>query len=276
MTPSAATCAIARSMNTMPRSSTCMPSGTWVAVTSSPAMSAGHRMPHSAASMITERSLIHGEQALDRVVEQPEQVLRLRRAADSEGQRHDRNVRPLRKELRRARIVVRRIDHRLRRTALHSLYKLSEMRRRWRNAGLGLQAARFAHPRPVDEVGHVLMVNNDRHALERLRLLAPLLYRLVPALVEVFGARAIRRSIRLVDLRQPLGHHLGHLGDVARIEVDVRVAGRMDIPHCAIDHLRDLQPDDVLRGLDEPWRAGLDAIVARLCKEQWQPTNLEF
>src|SRR5258708_35497510 len=151
MTPTPAICATARSIKTMPRSSTCMPSGTWVAVTSRPAMSAGHRMPRSAASMITERSLIHGEQSLDRVVEQPEQVLRLRRAADSEGQRHDRNVRPLRKELRRARIVVGRIDHRLRRAALHSLYKLSEIRRPCRNAGLVLQASRFAHPGPVDE-----------------------------------------------------------------------------------------------------------------------------
>src|SRR6266478_2205473 len=99
MTPSAATCAIARSMNTIPRSSTCMPSGTWVAVTSSPAMNAGHRIPHSAASTINARSLIHGEQALDGVVEQAEQILRLRRAADREGQRHDGNIRALGKKL---------------------------------------------------------------------------------------------------------------------------------------------------------------------------------
>ncbi len=52
-TPQPAICAIARSMNTMPRASTCMPSGTCVAVTSRPATNAGSRIESSSASRFT-------------------------------------------------------------------------------------------------------------------------------------------------------------------------------------------------------------------------------
>ena len=47
ITPSPATWAIARSMNTMPRASTCWPSGTCETATSRPAASAGHRIVRS-------------------------------------------------------------------------------------------------------------------------------------------------------------------------------------------------------------------------------------
>ena len=42
-----AICAIARSMKTMPRASTCCPSGTWETVTSTPATKRGQRMVRS-------------------------------------------------------------------------------------------------------------------------------------------------------------------------------------------------------------------------------------
>src|SRR5207302_950109 len=82
-------------------------------------------------------SFVRRQQALDRIVEQSEEILRLRGAADREGQRHDGNIRPLGKKLRRAGIVVRRIDDRLRRAALHALDELGEVRGRRRDAELG-------------------------------------------------------------------------------------------------------------------------------------------
>ncbi|OLC65312.1 MAG: hypothetical protein AUH79_07820 [Betaproteobacteria bacterium 13_1_40CM_4_64_4] len=48
-TPHPAICAMARSMKTMPRASTCVPSGTCVAVTSTPATNAGSRIDKSSA-----------------------------------------------------------------------------------------------------------------------------------------------------------------------------------------------------------------------------------
>ena len=55
------------------------------------------------------------------------------------------------------------------------------------------------------------------------------------------------------------------LGNVAQISWKVaRVTGTQR----AVDHLRNLEPHDELRGLDVARRSGLDAIVAALREEQ--------
>ena len=102
ITPSPATCAMARSMNTMPRDSTCCPSGTCEIATSTPAISAGHRMLKSVSIVFIWRR----QQLVERVVEQAEQILRLGRAADRERQHHGRRVHALGQPVRRLRIVV--------------------------------------------------------------------------------------------------------------------------------------------------------------------------
>jgi hypothetical protein len=89
-------------------------------------------------------------------------------------------------------------------------------------------------------------------------------------------ARAIRVCIARIQLAQPCGNDLAHLLDIARIEVHVRIAGRMDVAERAVDHARHLQLDDVLRCLDVARRPGLDAIIAALREEQRQPADLEL
>jgi len=60
----------------------------------------------------------------------------------------------------------------------------------------------------------------------------------------------------VIDLHQPSSEDLGDLGDISRIEMNVRVAGRVDIAERAVDDFRDLEFDYVLRCLEKPWRAG--------------------
>src|SRR5215471_1521677 len=91
------------SMNTMPRFSTWMPSGTWVAVIKSPAMSAGMTMLSSIPSMSVPRT----EQQRERLVVELEEIGRGRAAADRERQCHERHVRLIGEPLGRLRILER-------------------------------------------------------------------------------------------------------------------------------------------------------------------------
>src|SRR4051794_33597691 len=108
-TPSPATWAIARSIKTMPRSSTSCPSGTCVASTSSPARNAGSRIAIcqidvSLASMRGAAETAH--QPVDRVVEQPEQIGGPLVAADRARQHDRRYADPRRDELGGERVLV--------------------------------------------------------------------------------------------------------------------------------------------------------------------------
>src|SRR5258705_7328058 len=105
------------------------------------------------------------------------------------------------------------------------------------------------------------MVHNERTALERSGLLLPALHRLLPAPAEIIRALLVELGVRAIDLREPLRDHARDLGDIARVEMDVRIARRMDIAERAIDHLRNFEPGHELRCLDEAGRAGLDAAV---------------
>src|SRR5215470_14377441 len=102
MTPTPAICAMAMSMNTMPLRSTWMPSGTWVAHTSRPAQSAGTRI----LSSISGTLFPHLIQTRDGVVEQTEQILRGRCAADRIRQIDEGFARMVCKPTRRLRILV--------------------------------------------------------------------------------------------------------------------------------------------------------------------------
>src|SRR5712692_9527316 len=150
------------------------------------------------------------------------------------------------------------------------------MRRRGRNAGFRLQTAGLAHARPVDEVRHILMVHNDRHALEWRSLLLPALRCSLPTFTKGFGARLVSISVGAIELREPAREYVRDLGDIAWIEMDMRIARRVNVAQRTVDHLRDLEPRHELRRFHEPWRAGLDAIVTGLREQQGQPADLEL
>src|ERR1700704_5563474 len=120
------------------------------------------------------------------------------------------------------------------------------------------------------------MVHNERNAFERSGLLLPALHRRPPTFAEIVRAYPVELRVGVIDLCQPPAEHLADFGDVAGIEMDMRVARRMDIAERAVDHLRDLEPYHELRCLDEARGARLDAVVARLREEQRQPADFQL
>src|SRR5438309_10005985 len=115
------------------------------------------------------------------------------------------------------------------------------MRRSGGQARFRLETPRFTHSRPIDEIREVLMVHDDRHALEARRLLLPARERRLPALEERFGARAVALGIRGVDLHHTFLERLRNPSDIARIGVDVRIATGMEVTECAIYDVRNFQ-----------------------------------
>src|SRR6267154_4819896 len=138
------------------------------------------------------------------------------------------------------------------------------MRRSGGQARLRLETPRFAHSRPIDEIREVLMVHDDRHALERRRLLLPAHDRRLPAPEERFAARTVALGIRGVDLRHALFERQRNPGDIARIGMDVRIAARMKVPQGPVEDLRYFQPDNVLRGFEVTRTAELNPRVPAL------------
>src|SRR5438067_1351410 len=106
-------------MNTMPRASTCVPSGTCVAVTSKPAANAGSKIDTSiGAKFIAARSSDGLQQSRKRVVEEAEEILRFRIAADGEWQHHRHDLRAFGDPLRCAVALIRSANHHLDRLPL--------------------------------------------------------------------------------------------------------------------------------------------------------------
>src|SRR5215471_9174403 len=102
---------MARSMKTMPRASTCWPSGTWVDSTSMPARNAGKRIPNSICAI--DLALSRREQSRDGVVIKAEESLRAVRSTHSKRQHHGGNVYFVRDEFRGPVVLVGRADHKL-------------------------------------------------------------------------------------------------------------------------------------------------------------------
>src|SRR6266851_6680523 len=150
------------------------------------------------------------------------------------------------------------------------------MRRSGRNAGFRLEASDFAHSRPIDEIREVLMVHNNRDALERRRLLLPARDRRLPALEERFTAGTITVGIRGVELRHALHEYRCDLGDIARIGMDVWVAAGMEVSERAVYDFRDFQLDDVLRGFEVTRAAELDLGVPALREQERNPADLQL
>src|SRR5260370_34874904 len=124
------------------------------------------------------------------------------------------------------------------------------MRRSGWQARFRVESPRFAHSGPIDEIREVLMVHDDRRALERRRLLLPARERRLPAFEERFAPRTVALCIRGVDLHYAILERLRDPGDVARIGVDVRIPAGLEVPARAVAAFRDFQLDDVLPGFE--------------------------
>src|SRR6516165_11491497 len=174
-TPSTAIWAIARSMKTIPRSSTSWPNGTCVERTSSPARNAGRRISRSALANRGPRQ--RPGKPVDRVVEQAKQILGAIGAADGEGQHHGCGANPLSDELGTARIFIGRIEdrpHILRRQIRN---QLREVLAAGRNTRLGLDRRRLEQAQPILEISPTFVVGSDRRTAEWCRPLGPALHR---------------------------------------------------------------------------------------------------
>ena len=151
-----------------------------------------------------------------------------------------------------------------------------QLRARRLDAGAHFEAAHFLQTQPRDQVGKGLVLHQHRHAGERRRLLLPARNRRAQARGEGLPAGLIGGGIGRIDLGQPLRQRLADLEQIARIGLDVRIAGRMHVALGAVEQRRRLAHDDVARRLEVAGLARLHAGVARFAQDQRQPADLEF
>ena len=90
-------------------------------------------------------------------------------------------------------------------------------------------------PEPRDQVGEGLVLHDDRHAAQRRRLALPARDRRAPLVVERLVARAIRVGVRRIELGESRRERRRDPRDVARIGLDVRIAGGMHVAVGAIE-----------------------------------------
>ena len=80
----------------------------------------------------------------------------------------------------------------------------------------------------------------------------------------------------MIDLRQSLGQRARDQRDVARFELNVRVALRMHIALRAVHGLRHLELGDEIRCHEIAWLADLDFAVARGLQQNREPAHFQF
>ena len=273
MTPMPAICAIARSMKTMPRCSTCAPSGTWVASTSRPASRAGSRMCQSMAAgrhraPFSSRCTVSSNSAnRSFACSLPPTV----KGSTTIGQ-----FRALGQPLRTPAVVVGRAQDHLRRAGLQAGQHRAQVRAGGLDAGLGFQHRHLLQPQPVLQVRKRLVLHHDRSAAQRRGLLVPALDGRLPAGHEVGAARLVGGGIGRIELGQAARQRLGHERDVARVGLDVRVAGGVHVAVGAVEALRHLEHSHEGRRFEVARLAGLDRAVARLPDQQRQPADLQL
>jgi hypothetical protein len=154
--------------------------------------------------------------------------------------------------------------------------EFAEITRRRRHARLRLDRGQLLHAEPAHEIGLVPVHDHDRHALERRGLRFPAGHGLGPALREVGTARRVGVGARRIDGRQFRRERLRDGGDVARIELDVGVAERVDVAHRAVELGWHFRERDRRGRLEEPGAAALDAGVGGFLQQHRQPARLEL
>src|SRR5918993_583004 len=99
---------------------------------------------------------------------------------------------------------------------------------------------------------------------------------LPPALEEVLRALAVVAGFLCIELRHALAERARDVGDVARTEMDMRVAGGVDIALRAIEARGLLDQLDMVRRLEIARLPGADRRVAGLRLHQGQPADLQL
>ena len=120
-------------------------------------------------------------------------------------------------------------------------------------------------------------MRDDGHAFQRRRLLLPFLHRRIPACREILAARLVVRRVgaRRSSLRR-FDQCIRDLRDVARVLLDVRIAGGMHVAFAAIDARRHFQASHIIAGLEVAGLSGRDLRIARLLQQNRQPAHLQF
>jgi len=150
------------------------------------------------------------------------------------------------------------------------------MRGRRLDAGLGLECRDLLQPEPVAEIDERIVLDEDRDALERGRLLVPICHRRTPALRERLVPRLVVRRIRRVELGQAGRERCGDAGDIAWIGLDVGITSRMDIALGAIETHRLFKECRVTRRLEIARLASLDLRIPGLLRDERQPADFEL
>jgi hypothetical protein len=89
-------------------------------------------------------------------------------------------------------------------------------------------------------------------------------------------ARLVIRGIGRVEIRQTGGERCSHARDVARVELDVRIAGRMHVAVGTVEPQRLLEHADEGRRFQIAGLARLHAGIASLPQDQRQPAHFQL
>src|SRR5437588_10973166 len=97
------------------------------------------------------------------------------------------------------------------------------------DARLRFQRSDLLHAEPRDQVGEALVLNEDRDAPQRSSLFLPSRDRGVPALGEGLVARLVIGGVFRIELGQARRERSRNASDIARIGLNVWIAGRMHV-----------------------------------------------
>jgi hypothetical protein len=99
---------------------------------------------------------------------------------------------------------------------------------------------------------------------------------LIPALREVRITRFVFSSVGWVNDSQSIGKHNRCLGDIPRIQLQVRIAIWMDIPFGAIERQRNVKQFDMCRHIEKSDLTRLHTGVTGLPEQERQPGDFQI
>ena len=120
------------------------------------------------------------------------------------------------------------------------------------------------------------MIHDHGNTFQRCRLRLPFLHRLAPFFLKRSGARFVGFGVGGIKLNQTCGEGLADARDVLRIELNVRISGRMDVALRTINQLRHFHLVHKSGSVEVTRLSRLDLPIARLRKQQWQPADLKL
>src|ERR1700681_5024330 len=97
------------------------------------------------------------------------------------------------------------------------------------DARLWVQRGELFHAEPRDQIRECLVLDDDRDASQWRSFFLPSCDRGVPALGEGLVARLVIRGVFGIELGQARRERPRNASDIARIGLDVWIAGRMDV-----------------------------------------------